>query len=260
LTGIAGVNIEIIDASKNKIQTHLEIRLKGLPGKKGPIITLGYSGLHRHKVELIFGSFSKILIEQIKNNQDINIITARELLKLIPNNVELTFSGVKNLDNWTIDSSDFSLQAIRKNIPERETLESLLETSREVVTPILSSIVELIGYEENEEQSSDGAVEGKLIETLSHKRERNPRNRYLCLMHHGSTCYICKKIPHEKYKGIDELIEVHHIRPLSDLTNPKKYNPIKDLIPLCPDCHRAIHKNGPIPYTPEELANMLTSE
>ena len=54
-----------------------------------------------------------------------------------------------------------------------------------------------------------------------------------------------------------EIIEVHHIVPVSQIGEAYVVDPIKDLIPVCPNCHTALHskKNGT--YTPEELQKLI---
>ena len=48
-------------------------------------------------------------------------------------------------------------------------------------------------------------------------------------------------------------IEVHHIVPISKSGEDYVVDPVNDLVPVCPNCHTAIHskKNGA--YTVEEL-------
>ena len=38
---------------------------------------------------------------------------------------------------------------------------------------------------------------------------------------------------------------MHHIVPLSEIRKEYKLDPIKDLIPVCPNCHAIIHKTKP---------------
>ena len=38
-------------------------------------------------------------------------------------------------------------------------------------------------------------------------------------------------------------IHVHHVTPISKVGREYKIDPIKDLIPLCPNCHAMIHKD-----------------
>ena len=46
------------------------------------------------------------------------------------------------------------------------------------------------------------------------------------------------------------------IEPLADLDQPRAYDPSTDLIPLCPNCHRAIHRQTPT-LSPDELRELL---
>lgn len=37
------------------------------------------------------------------------------------------------------------------------------------------------------------------------------------------------------------IIEVHHIVPISQIGKEYEVDPINDLVPLCPNCHTALH-------------------
>ncbi|MEI6328702.1 MAG: HNH endonuclease [Pseudanabaena sp.] len=51
-------------------------------------------------------------------------------------------------------------------------------------------------------------------------------------------------------------MHVHHIKPISEIGDSYKVNPISDLIPVCPNCHAVIDLKIP-PYLPSELIAML---
>lgn len=51
-------------------------------------------------------------------------------------------------------------------------------------------------------------------------------------------------------------IEVHHIVPVHERKEEYVVDPIKDLIPLCSNCHSMIHRRNPV-YSPDELKSML---
>ena len=42
-----------------------------------------------------------------------------------------------------------------------------------------------------------------------------------------------------------DYIHVHHITPLSDIGERYKLDPVKDLRPVCPNCHAMIHRQKP---------------
>ncbi len=57
----------------------------------------------------------------------------------------------------------------------------------------------------------------------------------------------------EEYGNIGKcFIHVHHLTQLADIRQGYEVNPIKDLRPVCPNCHAMLHKKNP-PYTIEQL-------
>lgn len=53
-----------------------------------------------------------------------------------------------------------------------------------------------------------------------------------------------------------DFIHVHHLIPLSEINQEYEVDPIKDLRPLCPNCHAMIHRKHP-PFTIEEIKNLI---
>ncbi len=51
-------------------------------------------------------------------------------------------------------------------------------------------------------------------------------------------------------------IHVHHLKLLSVIRDKYEVDSIKDLIPLCPNCHAMIHKSGE-PFSVEKLKERL---
>jgi 5-methylcytosine-specific restriction enzyme A len=51
-------------------------------------------------------------------------------------------------------------------------------------------------------------------------------------------------------------IHVHHLTPLSSLGTDYEVDPIRDLRPVCPNCHAVLHRREP-PYSPEEVQQFL---
>lgn len=109
------------------------------------------------------------------------------------------------------------------------------------------------------------AIEEKLIEgtqkSLCTKRyERSRKARRACLNYHGYTCKVCG-MNFEKFYGAEfkEIIEVHHIVPVSQIGEAYVVDPIKDLIPVCPNCHAVLHSKKNSVYAAEELHALLKS-
>lgn len=100
--------------------------------------------------------------------------------------------------------------------------------------------------------------EGKSQNVCLKGYERNKEARDKCIEYYGYNCRICNMSFEEVYGDIGkEFIHVHHINPLARFTGVHVVDPIKDLIPLCPNCHAMIHKleSGDI----EELKKRIES-
>jgi hypothetical protein len=100
-------------------------------------------------------------------------------------------------------------------------------------------------------------VEGAKKEITVNAYERNRGARKKCIEYYGAKCIICGFNFDESYEGIGEgFIHVHHIIPISKINEEYIVDPIKDLRPVCPNCHAVIHRFKE-PYTIEEVKNML---
>ena len=97
-----------------------------------------------------------------------------------------------------------------------------------------------------EEYNRDAAFrelhEGTPITVELTKYERNREARLLCIKHYGAKCAVCGfdfgKAYGENFEG---MIEVHHRIPLYEIKEDYVVDPINDLIPVCPNCHAALH-------------------
>lgn len=104
-----------------------------------------------------------------------------------------------------------------------------------------------------EELSGLGLEEGHVKKVLVNKYERNPKAREACLLHYGYNCQVCNLNFESTFGDIGKgIIHVHHIVPLAQIKKNYKVDPVKDLIPLCPNCHAMTHKGKP-PYSVEVL-------
>ena len=73
--------------------------------------------------------------------------------------------------------------------------------------------------------------------------ERNAKARAMCIEHHGYICAVCS-FDFKKYYGAigENYIHVHHLVPLAEIKKEYELDPVKDLIPVCPNCHAIIHR------------------
>ena len=103
----------------------------------------------------------------------------------------------------------------------------------------------------------DNLFEGLKIQITVNAYERNSKARQECIKHYGTKCFICHFNFEKTYGEIGKnFIHVHHVKPLSEINEEYKVNPIQDLRPVCPNCHAMIHKRKPA-YNIEEIKSLL---
>ena len=60
--------------------------------------------------------------------------------------------------------------------------------------------------------------------------------------HQELICNMCEMNTKEKYPWSNNLLEIHHVLPLSSaLALTSKGTSLQDVVPLCPTCHRGVH-------------------
>ena len=97
-----------------------------------------------------------------------------------------------------------------------------------------------------------GDREGARKEYVSVRYERSKSNRERAIKKYGCKCQVCGFDFGKAYGPLGEgFIEVHHIKFLKD-TGETDINPEEDLICLCSNCHRMIHRSQEY-LTPEKL-------
>ena len=86
--------------------------------------------------------------------------------------------------------------------------------------------------------------------------ERNPLARRLCIEHYGVTCTVCYFDFENEYGDIGKgFIHVHHLTRVADIGKTYEIDPIKDLRPVCPNCHSMLHSDKDT-LTIDELRNL----
>lgn len=101
--------------------------------------------------------------------------------------------------------------------------------------------------------------EGAAKQTWVNGYERNQAARRTCIEHYGANCIVCKLSFAERYGEIGVgFIHVHHVIPLAHVRHEYEVDPIRDLRPVCPNCHAMLHRVNP-PLTIEDLSERLSS-
>lgn len=161
--------------------------------------------------------------------------------------------NLNNTDNWPENWHDFSLRITKMPIVyDGETVYTeVANTWGSLMMGMVLSLADIDPVEQDSDIS--GYSEGNVTRTESNRYERNPLNRKLCLSVKGYNCSICGINFEKKYGEIGHnFIHVHHIVPVSKVGPGYIIDPVKDLVPICPNCHAMLHRKNP-PYLPEEL-------
>lgn len=105
-------------------------------------------------------------------------------------------------------------------------------------------------------------VEGNRIVVYGTKYERNPKVRetFLKAQQKPFRCAACGFVFEQVYGSLGkDYIEVHHRMPLYVNAVEQPVNPLTDLVCLCSNCHRMIHRNRDRILTAEELKQLIES-
>jgi hypothetical protein len=154
-------------------------------------------------------------------------------ITLLPSSVPLAFVRA-NHPAWKWPTYPRSYATIDGAIEER--LQELLQ-----------------GYQASfAEPLSEGAAKSVSVTIY----ERNPLARQQCIAHYGCTCFACDLSFGEVYGEIAEgYIHVHHLKAVAHRGGEYVIDPIKDLRPICPNCHAVAHLRNP-PLSIAELKRM----
>lgn len=89
------------------------------------------------------------------------------------------------------------------------------------------------------------------------KYERNPFARKKCIEHYGLSCVICGFNFEKTFGQIGkEFTHVHHLQQVATIGKKYEVDPIKDLRPVCSNCHSIIHKRKPA-FSIVEMTELL---
>jgi 5-methylcytosine-specific restriction protein A len=256
---LTGTGAEIaLAVDTDGLRSGMRLWFADLDERHGPVAELKPHGLKSHRVRLTFGNFSGSVIRQIAQAPVEDQQLARALVSSIGPEHEVAIHG-QDLADWTVASGNFQLQAIVRHVEGPDTDEAIRRTCQEVIVPVMAAMAELIGYDILETETAEDmpAYEGAVRPANVKRRERNPRNRLLCIRLHGDKCAACGIDPRQVYGAGIGIVEVHHLEPLANLAEPRPYDPACDLIPLCPNCHRAVHTRRPIPLDISELRRCM---
>jgi len=102
--------------------------------------------------------------------------------------------------------------------------------------------------------------EGAKQEVVVNRYERSLSARIACIEKWGVSCAVCGFNFEQSYGDIGAgYIHVHHLKPLGEVGGRYKLDPIKDLRPVCPNCHAMLHRQMPA-LAIEELQRIVVRQ
>ena len=133
-----------------------------------------------------------------------------------------------------------------------------------IMRPEVAAALEELGWVDTaivlppeESEATTTLFEGAVYRVPVNVYERNPKARQLCLAEYGYDCIVCGLNFVARYGDVGrEFIHVHHLTPVSDIGREYEIDPIRDLRPVCPNCHAMIHRRIPA-YTINEVRDFL---
>jgi 5-methylcytosine-specific restriction protein A len=89
-------------------------------------------------------------------------------------------------------------------------------------------------------------VEGAVRTVSINQYERNRKARELAIAYYKCRCYVCEFDFEKQYGAIGrDFIHVHHVIDIASIGEAYQIDPIKDLRPVCPNCHAMLHTSRP---------------
>lgn len=139
--------------------------------------------------------------------------------------------------------------------------EALQNSAEEIAAACLALVLTLLPLEEDDTVAmplyEGGLPEGACTKVTVNRYERSPVNRAACIAAHGAVCNVCGFDFGKAYGPLGHgYIEVHHRVPVSQMGAGYIVDPVRDLVPLCSNCHAAVHRIDP-PLKPEALATII---
>jgi len=187
-----------------------------------------------------------------------------ETFNAMGNRIELSINGSVILtpsDLPIAPWSKFQLNVRRLTDATNESEAALQASTEEIASACLALVLTLLPLEEDDTIAipmyESGLPEGACTKVTVNRYERSPVNRAACIAAHGTVCNICGFDFSVFYGSLGHgYIEVHHRIPVSQMGANYIVDPVRDLIPLCANCHATLHRTDP-PLEPDALTAII---
>lgn len=170
---------------------------------------------------------------------------------------DLSYRSLSNLRNQRVTVDELRAQCKKRGWFCIEKSDRILIAKTE--TARHRAIAENVAqrqYDPNELPTTELLPEGAKQAVVVNRYERNAAARAICIDSWGLDCVVCG-FNFERAFGSRGagFIHVHHLKPLSVIGEEYQLDPVKDLRPVCPNCHSMLHASNPAASI-EELKTM----
>lgn len=101
-------------------------------------------------------------------------------------------------------------------------------------------------YPDDIEDPASILIEGALLRITVNRYERDLVARQKCIEHYGSVCVVYGFDFEKRYGAIGAgFIHVHHLVDIASIGGRYQVDPVRDLRPVCPNCHAMLHQERP---------------
>lgn len=221
------------------------------------------------EASLRLDGFTRSLLRQMSESDDVQrstfaTLAAQAVADGFRVGVGVNEDFVSNLlempyGEWTKLEVDCDHRLPSGKVTEKDLSDSALE----VASVCLGLVLSLLPIEEVTDSVSGfepGLPEGAKIRVEVNRYERSPVNRAACISHFGTKCQVCGFDFSKRYGSLgNEYIEVHHRVPVSEMGGSYRLDPVKDLVPVCSNCHAMLHRAQP-PLKVEDLRSLIASQ
>lgn len=227
----------------------VSLRLSQLPSPYGLSVLIADDYLS-WRIQVSLDHFSRRMLDFMKESyfdRQAGLVSLFDLASIRNNRFQFKINGLDREEvNESIIWEDFSLTIAKSYYSEELEFSALRSVLLDFFSILLFMMLKETEWGNLDEVSEEGEFEGDKLRIEVNRYERSRYNRAICLSYFGFQCRGCGITLEQKYGPLgSNVIHVHHVVPVSQMGGSYRLDPIRDLVPLCPNCHNIVHRVNP---------------
>ena len=140
-----------------------------------------------------------------------------------------------------------------------KSADTIAEYRKKTDDEVAEQLLRMLSQEDPIEVEGSVFTEGRRKAVISRRIERDPKARREAVKLHGLKCQACSFDFGEFYGPHGQgFVEVHHLKQLSE-QGERMTDPAQDLVVLCSNCHRMVHRDRSYCLSLNELRQLIES-